>query len=40
MHKINLYYQSYVNWNIDTADAQNLLRKLPEDDTRGVPKHV
>jgi hypothetical protein len=38
--EINLYYQSYMNWNTDTADAQNLLRDLPEDDTRGVPKHV
>ena len=38
--EINLYYQLYVHWNIYTADAQNLLRDLSEDDIRGVPKHV
>jgi hypothetical protein len=39
--EINLSYQSYVDWNIDTADAQNLLKDPPpQDDTHGVPKHV
>jgi len=35
-----MHYQSYVNWNIDTADGQNLLRNPPEDDTHGVPRQV
>jgi hypothetical protein len=38
--EINLHYHPYVHWNIYTADAQHLLRDLPEDDNRGVPKHV